>query len=194
MNKLTCFISKFLDTDHLDQLAENNDLISPYYLGCYPADINPSNIHKHCCWIWNVDESDKSGAHWVVVVKNNKRIVFFNSYGKTTEFFKRNYWLTYFQKTLDCKILYYSHRQRQSHISRTCGAWCLLFLWEQWSDSKNILRNLNYDDEDLLKNEQQLQTLVYTLFPDIIKIYDAKRRKAKRQICKTFLEMHGDKL
>ena len=167
-----------MDTDHLDRLAVSIESISPHYLGCYPADVYPSNVRKHCCWIWNVDESDKSGTHWVAIAKNNKRITFFDSYGKTPKFFKRNYWLTYFQQELKCKVSYYSPIQRQSYLSRTCGAWCLMFLWEFWSYEKNILRNLNYNT-DLLENEQQLQTFVYEYFPDIKKIYKNKCQKHK---------------
>ena len=193
MSSFACFLSKFLDTDHLDRLATANESISPYYLGCYPADILPRNIRKHCCWIWNVDESNKSGTHWVAIAKRNNRITFFDSYGKTPEFFKRTYWIDYFQQKLKCKVSNYSLMQRQSYISLTCGAWCLMFLWEFWSRDKNVLRTLN-NGTNLLKNEQQLQTFVYEHFPGIKKIYEKKCQKCKGQRCKTFLDMYGDRL
>ena len=194
MNSFVCFLNKFLDTDHLDRLARANESISPYYLGCYPADILPSNIRKHCCWIWNVDESDKPGTHWIAIAKRNNQITFFDSYGKTMEFFKRNYWKIYFQQNLKCKVTYYSQKQRQSYISTTCGAWCLMFLWEFWSRNKNVLRTLD-NGTNLLKNEQQLQTFVYKHFPDIRKIYEDKKcQKYKGQKCETFLDMYANRL
>ena len=193
MNSFVCFLSKFLDTDHLDRLAGTNESVAPYYLGCYPADVLPSNIHKHCCWIWNVDESNKSGTHWIAIAKQNDRITFFDSYGKTPKFFKRTYWVDYFEKTLKCKVSNYSQMQRQSYISLTCGAWCLMFLWEFWSYDKNVLRTLDNGD-NLLKNEQQLQTFVYKHYPEIKKIYEDKCRKCKGQKCKTFLDMYADQL
>ena len=128
--------------------------------------------------IWNVDESDKPGMHWIALVKKNKHIIFFDSYGKTLAFFKRDYWSRYFRR-LDCEIELYSQVQRQSHISRTCGAWCLLFLWEQWSNEQ-FLKNIRY--KDLLKNKQQLRETIYKLFPYIHKIYEDKCRQAKGQI------------
>jgi hypothetical protein len=182
-----------LDTDDLDRLGTANESISPYYLGCYPANVLPSNIRKHCCWIWNVDESDKSGTHWAAIAKRNDHITFFDSYGKTPEFFKRTYWIAYFQQKLKCKVSYYSQMQRQSYIRRTCGAWCLMFLWEFWSRDKNVLRTLN-NGTNLLKNEQPLQTFVYEHFPGIKKIYEKKCRKCKGQMCKTFLDMYADRL
>jgi hypothetical protein len=77
MSSFACFLSKFLDTDHLDRLATANESISPYYLGCYPADILHSNIRKHCCWIWNVDESNKSGTHWIANCKTQQSYYIF---------------------------------------------------------------------------------------------------------------------
>ena len=59
MSKLTCFISKFLNTDDIDRFAKKNKVIAPYYLGCYPANVKPDNVNQHCCWVWNVDERDK---------------------------------------------------------------------------------------------------------------------------------------
>jgi hypothetical protein len=127
------------------------------------------------------------------IAKRNNHITFFDSYGKTPEFFKRTYWIAYFQQKLKCKVSYYSQMQRQSYISRTCGAWCLMFLWEFWSRDKNVLRTLN-NGANLLKNEQQLQTFVYEHFPGIKKIYEKKCRKCKGQMCKTFLDMYADRL
>ena len=76
MSKFKCFISKFLNTDDIDKLARGNKIINPYYLGCYPADVKPADVKPDgvetkdcCCWVWNVDEQDKSGTHWVCVVK-----------------------------------------------------------------------------------------------------------------------------
>ena len=62
MSKLTCFISKFLNTDDINRFAKKNKVIAPYYLGCYPANVKPDNVNQHCCWVWNVDERDKPGT------------------------------------------------------------------------------------------------------------------------------------
>jgi hypothetical protein len=185
MTSLVCFISKFLDTDQLNDLARADEILVPHYLGCYPANINPDNIRKDCCWIWNTDESDKSGTHWIAVVKRDKKIIFFDSYGKTPTFFKRKYWLDYFQVVLKCRVSYYSTIQYQSYISRSCGAWCLLFLWEYWS-GKKLFKQIN--NEDLIKNEQTLRAFVYEIFPKIITIYQTKCKKQKGQICKSFVQ------
>ena len=47
--------------------------LKKYYLGCFPADVKPQ-VQDKCCWIWNVDEQDKSGTHWVGVIKENDKL------------------------------------------------------------------------------------------------------------------------
>jgi hypothetical protein len=95
-------------------------------LGCYPANVKPSGVKERCCWVWNVDEDDKPGTHWICVVKNNNNIFFFDSFGKSPRFFKRQYWLEYF-RSLNCTYNLFTQLQRQSYIGRTCGVWCLVF-------------------------------------------------------------------
>ena len=72
-----CFINKFLDTDDLNKFARSNNAISRFYLGCYPANVQPKNIANNCCWIWNTDEQGDSGTHWVAVWKQRNKFVFF---------------------------------------------------------------------------------------------------------------------
>lgn len=170
-------MSKFLDTDQITKLANRDEVIKPYYLGCYPADVTPEGVRDKCCWVWNTDEADKPGSHWVGVAKQGKRIVFFDSYGKTPTFFKRNYWLKYF-RDLGCRVTMYSDIQRQSHISRTCGVWFLVFLLEQWQ-SENILDTLQAEPHELLENERRLQKIAYHFFPPC-KVFTKKHANVQK--------------
>ena len=78
----------------MDKQARGDATLKKYYLGCFPADVKP-DVRDKCCWIWNVDEQDKSGTHWVGVIKDSDKIIFFDSYGKPPTFFKRKYWAAY---------------------------------------------------------------------------------------------------
>jgi hypothetical protein len=190
MSELTCFISKFLDTDNLDKQAQADETILPYYLGCYPANVTPKGVVEKCCWIWNVDEKDKPGSHWVAVVKEDAIIYFFDSYGKTPYWFKRYYWEKYFSK-LKCQMQLYNTNQIQSHISRTCGSWCLLFLKTYYTKTHIIRSSIfTHKIENLLQNEKQLQETCYTLFPTLKKLYQRKCKNNKGQICKSYVEMY----
>ena len=74
MVTLTCFISKFLDTDDIN-FARNDPIIKPFYLGCYAANVKPQGIKKQSCWVWNIDEDDKPGTHWICVVKDGQNFL-----------------------------------------------------------------------------------------------------------------------
>jgi hypothetical protein len=190
MSELACFLSKFLDTDDLDKQAQDDADILPHYLGCYPANVKPKGIAERCCWIWNVDEKDKPGTRWVAVVKEGPIIYFFDSYGKTPYWFKRHYWEKYFEK-LNCKMELYNTSQIQSHISRTCGSWCLLFLKTYYTKTHIIRSSIfTHKIEDLMQNEQQLQKTCYTVFPTLKKLYERKCKNSKGQICKSYVEMY----
>ena len=188
MTNFTCFISKFLNTDDLDKLAKQDTSLRKYYLGTYPADVKPKTLQTHCCWIWNVDESDKPGSHWVAVVKNQKQVYFFDSYAKSPTFFKRQYWLDYF-RDMGYTVNLYNDKQKQSYISRTCGIWCLLFLKAYW-DNVSIINTFENNKKHLIRNERRLKTVSFSLFPSLAQLYKRKCIKTKGQICKTYMETY----
>ena len=90
----------------------------------YTADVKP-NIKSTCCWIWNTDNQDKDGQHWVTFYKTRSTI-FFNSYGKSIHFYDKYSYMSPFQ-----------NKQFQLLQLSTCGAWCLLFL----QSSKKLSNN-----------------------------------------------------
>jgi hypothetical protein len=188
-----CFINRFLDTDDLDNIALGNNVINKLYLGCYPANVQPLGITANCCWIWNTDESGDSGTHWIVVWKDGDKFFFFDSYVKSTAFYKRKYWES-FAKKIGCKFEVYSNIQRQSMVSKTCGLWALLSLYECCynftnSETTGLLitaatKNIN----DLIENEKKLKIITYKWFDNVSDVY---RKKCKftgnKQICCNFM-------
>ena len=80
--------------------------------------------------------------------------------------------------------------QFQSYISRTCGTWCLVFLYQHFS-KQNIFKIFNKVNK--INNEKLLQNTAYILFPSMICVYRRKCQKAKGQICKTYLEIFSKK-
>ena len=187
---LTCFISKFLSTDELNVFAKNDVVLQHYYTGCYPADVMPATIKKRCCWIWNVDEKDKPGTHWIAIVKEDRDIFFFDSFGKTPEFFKRQYWVDNFHKQ-GWRVTLINNVQIQSHVSRTCGVWCLYYLRSYFQGQKQILESFTSISSQLIQNEQRLKKLAFRMFPKMDEIYGKKCNKSKGQICKTFMETYS---
>jgi hypothetical protein len=136
----------------------------------------------------NVDEDDKPGTHWVCVIKNNQKIIFFDSYGKSPRFFKREYWVNYF-RSLKCTFNLHSQLQRQSYISRTCGVWCLVFL-HAFYNRQNIMDTFSVKINELLNNEKMLQSVSFSIYPRMQDVYKKKCVRGKGQICKTYLETY----
>lgn len=196
MTSVLCFINKFLDTDDLNKIARSNDVMGSFYLGCYPANVQPENIVTNCCWIWNTDEQGDVGTHWIAVWKRRDKFVFFDSYGKLPSFYKRKYW-ELFAKGIGCKFNAYSGIQRQSMVSRTCGMWCLLFLYECCynftnNNSDNFLLKTVFTKniDDLIENEKELKEITYELFDNVGSVYKRKcRSKGTAQICCNFMTL-----
>jgi hypothetical protein len=184
MANLTCFISKYLNTDDLDNVAKQDVTLRKYYIGTFPADVKPKILPSRCCWIWNVDEKTQPGSHWVAIIKDGKQIYFFDSYGKTPGFFKRQYWMDYFHKS-GYRVTMYNKEQKQSYISRTCGVWCLVFLKMYWRGI-NIIGTFNA--AQLVHNERRLNNVSFNLFSPLYSLYERKCIEAKGQICKTYME------
>jgi hypothetical protein len=114
---------------------------------------------------------------------------FFDSYGKDLTFYKREYWKS-FAKELGCEFKPYSRVQRQSIISKTCGVWVLLFLFEQAQLKKKRVSNLLVVTaadhlEDLVVNELALKNVAFRLFEGITKVYTTKcvARKGTQGCC-----------
>ena len=187
---LTCFISKFLGTEELNVFARTDVVLQRYYVGCYPADVMPPTIKKSCCWIWNVDEQDKPGTHWVAIVKEDRNIFFFDSFGKTPQFFKRQYWLDNF-RTRGWHVTMVNNAQIQAHVSRTCGVWCLYYLRAHYEGRRRMLEPFTNIANQLISNEQRLKKLAFRMFSKMNVIYSKKCDKSKGQICKTYMETYS---
>lgn len=190
-----CFINKFLNTDELNEMAKANSNISEKYVGTYPANVLPSKVlgRKECCWIANTDEEDDDGTHWVAFWKDNRKLIFFDSYGKLPDFYNREYWKTSLSERLGCEFVPYSTVQRQSMVSRTCGLWALLFLHEYavGGDDASLTQFIpTVNANDLINNEVLLKNECLKYFSNMKPIYNKKCRESKNvQICCNFLEM-----
>ena len=81
--------------------------------------------------------------------------------------------------------------QKQSHISRTCGVWCLILLKAHHEGRPNIITTFTSNVELLINNEQQLQDMAFVAFPTLKDLYKRKCDSSKGQICKSYLETYS---
>ena len=74
-----CFLTKFLYTNEINEIAMKNKFLKNYFLGVYPADILPEHIKFPSCWIWNKVEQNENSKHWIAIWLTEKNMYFFYS-------------------------------------------------------------------------------------------------------------------
>ncbi len=106
-----------------------NTFLSKYscFLGTFSRDFLPRKyIRKRpCALIVNTDESTKPGEHWIslFLTKSNKA-EYFDSFG----FYPLHKEIYKFLEINRIKTLVYNTEQLQDYSSKTCGAYCVLFV------------------------------------------------------------------
>ena len=74
--KTQCFLTRFLYTNEINNLAKKKKFLKKFFLGRFPADIIPEILTFPCCWIWNTDEQNENGKHWVAVWLTKEKLFF----------------------------------------------------------------------------------------------------------------------
>lgn len=83
--------------------------------------VSSLKVYDKMFFIVNYDNSDKSGSHWVAVIKNNQFVYYFDSYGlrpleEIKDKFKRD------------NRIFYNDTAVQLNNSKICGQLCLYFI------------------------------------------------------------------
>ncbi|KAE9521596.1 hypothetical protein AGLY_018007, partial [Aphis glycines] len=66
---------------HNKEMENNIKNIKTLQIGCFMKDKLPLKPWKNECGILNLNNSEQSGSHWVAWVKNDKKKIYFDSYG-----------------------------------------------------------------------------------------------------------------
>jgi hypothetical protein len=110
-----------LTNKQLEDLGKK--ILGSTFLGVYPADSIP-NINKfNVSIIFNLSKHYEPGTHYVAVYITNKKIYYFDSYGKplTNKYIKKN--------LLKINLpIFYHNRSIQSKNSIFCGFFALSYL------------------------------------------------------------------
>lgn len=92
-------------------------------------DTLPKKIHKQECGIVNLDSSNGDGTHWTAYIKNNNKIIFFNSYGNLSPPLELT---KYFLSDGKDNEITYNYNAVQNFNSYKCGHLCLTFLYNHY--------------------------------------------------------------
>lgn len=99
-------------------------LCKNHFLGVFPADGMPTiKTHKNTSLIFNLSKHNEPGTHYVAILFLNKKIYYFDSFGKplTNKNIK--------QHLIKQKLpIFYHKRSIQHKTSIYCGFFCLAYL------------------------------------------------------------------
>jgi len=56
-----------MNTGELNKILQRNEITSPLYVGCFPADRIPPIIRTPCCMVVNTGMAGTPGEHWVAI-------------------------------------------------------------------------------------------------------------------------------
>ena len=131
-SRLSTFLHNTIDNVDIDMAA--NLLNIPTYRGWYCIDTLPKLPHRAECGILNLEKINKGdGTHWVAWYKNNKKKIYFDSYGLDPPLEIINYL---------GPVIYCNTDVIQPLDTVVCGHLCLYVL-KKLSDGLDYLEILN---------------------------------------------------
>lgn len=141
------------------ELAQLLAPLPNHTVGVYPSDLIPQNWQKPIAFICNIQDSKKSGLHWIAIFVNNKSEGFyFDSYGlapfvaNISNVLRKN-----------CKTIKFNDRQVQSDSSAVCGHFCVMFLYYM-AHGIDMQAFLNlFSEKNLLANDEIAEKFVKNL-------------------------------
>ena len=101
----------------------------PNFRGIFMRDKLPKTIQRNESGIINLDTYNGPGTHWTAYAKNNKNIIYFDSYGDLpppTEV------ITYFLSDKKKNKISYNYTKYQTFNTTNCGQLCLKFLYNNY--------------------------------------------------------------
>ncbi len=116
-----------LNTTELDQTLKNSSVTKGSYLGAYPSCTKPKTKKKMYSFISNTGEHHETGQHWCAWVVIGNKISFFDSFGREPW---DSTFPTHFQEIVaDFRYVQYTKTRIQDWNSKTCGYFCLHFIY-----------------------------------------------------------------
>lgn len=136
------------NTAEINKALKSCSVTSPFFTGCFPADLIPTPTRYPVALIANTDGMNESGTHWVAFYSDSENeIEFFDSFGKLPDEYPQfNYFINHFD------TIRYNGERLQQYFSSTCGYYCMMFLYLrckklQFEDIVYIFTD-NYKDND----------------------------------------------
>jgi hypothetical protein len=132
-----------------------------YFLGVYPADIKPQlffNIDRHnrFALIFNLSNHNEMGSHFIAVVRNRSRVMYFDSFGRKC----LNKSIKTFLNKLSNTITF--NKTKIQHVrSNFCGYFCIYFICSCLLQNRSISQCISkFSVNDTLSNDRRVVDLL----------------------------------
>lgn len=161
--KMTFTRDQWLNTQDINNVLQQYQELNPNFkfLGALPSDfykitkVDYSKIfdYKKLAIVFNLDEHDQRGSHWVafIIDNSNKTLEYYDSTGKlpnkNIKYFINIVW-KYLQKhDLNYKI--YINKTKHQHGNSECGVYSIYFIIQRFLgfDFKYITENVILDEQ-----------------------------------------------
>lgn len=124
------------------------------FLGVFPCDVPPNFKKDFLSVIYNLSKHNEEGTHFVAMIKCKRKIIYFDSFGKTCE----NKNIIQYMKKFNLPTEY-NKKQIQHDNSSLCGYYCFYFLYICFLQRKSLsffIKLFEIEQKKLLKNDQKL--------------------------------------
>ena len=105
--------------------AATNRYRNRHFLGCFPIDKLPKNIHRSSMFVQNSERHDESGGHWVLIdTAASNRVCFYDSFAQSTKSYSKRL----HKKLYSLDPAYWQSRRAVQYIaSNACGFHVIFF-------------------------------------------------------------------
>lgn len=115
---------KNMDTKQLYKALSTNKITNPYFDGIYAKDLLEDIDSKPILIICNTDPSFEPGKHWVVFFFENETCEFFDSLGKSVDFYGPEF--VNFVEKFSTQTKFVKKKIQPSNTA-LCGVYCLFY-------------------------------------------------------------------
>ena len=132
---------------HSDDIEEFLHRLIPdsIFLGCFPRDqfpVRELQFKKFAICILNIDESHQPGSHFVVIIRDGKKVLYFDSLALQHNFNLIKTPLYEIKRSIENCNFWVNHKQIQNMDSNSCGYYCIWFILKYYFFRPNI-QNIN---------------------------------------------------
>ena len=151
---------KPLTTKQLNEILRNNNVTNRYFLGTFPACNYPKLKNDVYSFITNTDEHNQPGEHWNSWYVRDKKVIFFDSFGRAP--YDRDFPQHYRELVKKFNEVEYSRTQIQGFNASTCGLFCVhcIYVLSLGLDLNNFINDYY---NDFKRNDKVVHDIVNSI-------------------------------